>query len=411
MNKRKIIWIISAVCVVAVVITAICLTKCSGKGAIVCNTEQVQENTVETTVTATGYVQPVDKVEVGTQVSGVIEKIFVDFNSQVKKGQLLAELDKSTLVERVTQAQASLTSAESDLSYAQQNYNRVKGLYDQKAATEAAYEEALNRLTQAQTTVANQKANLHQAKVNLSYAEIYSPIDGVILDRAVEEGQTVAASFSTPTMFTIANDLKNMQVEANVDEADIGNVKKGQKVSFTVDAYSDLTFSGTVEQIRLQPVVSNNVVTYTVIIAAPNPDEKLFPGMTASITIITRNEKGVTVSNEALNFVPTEQVFALYKMDAKPKGKPANNELKGDFTSMSPVRGSSSNMKTVWIETTDGKIEPRAIEIGLTDGINTIVTQGLEKGETVIVSANEVEKTSDGASASNPLIPGPPKRK
>jgi len=317
---------------------------------------------------------------------------------------LLAELDKSTLVERVTQAQASLTSAESDLSYAQQNFNRVKGLYDLKAATEASYEEALNRLAQAQTTVANQKANLHQAKVNLSYAEIYSPIDGVILDRAVEEGQTVAASFSTPTMFTIANDLKNMQVEADIDEADIGNIKMGQKVIFTVDAYSDLTFDGTVEQIRLQPTVTNNVVTYTVIVAAPNPEEKLFPGMTASITIITRSEKGVTVSNEALNFVPTAQVFDYYGMESQPKSEQQDAQ-------MAFGQKDDAGQKTLWVETADGKIEPRPVETGLSDGINTIVTQGLAAGETVIVSAYEALTVSTGETVSNPLIPGPPKRK
>ncbi|MDR1783819.1 MAG: efflux RND transporter periplasmic adaptor subunit, partial [Dysgonamonadaceae bacterium] len=368
MKKKKVIWSISAVCVVA--IAAVCLTKCGGKGAIIFNTEPVQESTVETTVTATGYVQPVDKVEVGTQVSGIIEKIFVDFNSQVKKGQLLAEIDKSTLIERVTQAKATLTSSESDLKYAQQNFNRTKQLYDVKAATEVAYEEAVNRLAQAETTVTNNKANLHQAQVNLGYAEIYSPIDGVIIDRAVEMGQTVAASFNTPTLFTIANDLTKMQVEADVDEADIGKVREGQPVNFTVDAYPDDVFEGTVMQIRLQPTVTNNVVTYTVIVEAPNPDIKLYPGMTASITIVTQRENGLTVSAEALNFTPSPEMIA-------------------QFGNQSQQPSIDFSEKSVWLKTADGKITKQQVKTGMSDGVYVVVNEGLKAGDEVILSVTQ----------------------
>ena len=303
--KKKII-MIGAVVIVCGIIACRALTD-NGKELEV-TTAIVKEETLEMVVTATGNVQPLDKVEVGTQVSGVIEKIYVDFNSQVKKGQLLAELDKSTLSEKLVQAKAGLSGAESDLNFARQNYDRIKQLYDAKAATLTSFEDAANRLTQAQTSVANAKANLQQAQVSYRYAEIYSPIDGVILYRAVEQGQTVAASFNTPTLFTIANDLKRMKVEANVDEADIGQVRTGQAVRFTVDAYPDDVFAGTVQQIRLQPIVTNNVVTYAVIVEAPNPDEKLFPGMTASITVVVDSEKEVVASVSALNFNPSANV-------------------------------------------------------------------------------------------------------
>ncbi|MDR2041296.1 MAG: efflux RND transporter periplasmic adaptor subunit [Tannerella sp.] len=384
--KKKTILIIGILIVIAVPI-ALFLKK-PGNGEIRFNTAQAQEATVEITVTATGYLQPVDKVEVGTQVSGVIEKILVDYNSQVKKGQLLAEIDKSTLTEQVTQAKAGLTSAESDLKYARQSYDRTKQLYDVKAATEVAYEEAVNRLAQAETTLARAKASLHQAQVNLSYAEIYSPIDGVVLDRSVEQGQTVAASFNTPTLFTIANDLKKMQVEADVDEADIGRVRTGQKVRFTVDAYSDDTFEGTVNQIRLQPTVTNNVVTYTVIIEAPNPEEKLFPGMTASITITTDEATGLAVPAAALLFNPAPEVFKHLKM------KPENT----DFTP-----------RAVWLQTQDGTVRREAVKTGLTDGVNTLVEEGLKVGDTVILSV-AAGKEETPAAASNPFMPRPPRR-
>ncbi|MDR1808884.1 MAG: efflux RND transporter periplasmic adaptor subunit [Prevotella sp.] len=388
MKKKTIIIGIAAILAIIILLFLI-----MGKehAALSFNTAQAAEETVENTVTATGYVQPVDKVEVGTQVSGVIEKIFVDYNSQVKKGQLLAEIDKSTLIERVTQAKASQTSAESDLKYAQQNFDRIKQLYDVKAATEVAYEEAVNRLAQAETALANAKANLHQAQVNLSYAEIYSPIDGIILDRSVEQGQTVAASFNTPTLFTIANDLKNMQVEADVDEADIGRVRLGQQVRFTVDAYSDDTFDGVVNQIRLQPTVTNNVVTYTVIVQAPNPEEKLYPGMTASITIITETETGLAVPAEALYFSPAPEV--LEQLNMRPQ------TLMPDAAS-----------KTVWLQVQDS-IVPRMIKTGLSDGVRTIVKEGLEAGDTVILSVAAEQTAVADAPASNPLMPSPPKKK
>ena len=391
--KKKII-----IGIIVVALAAIVLVLLTGKGKeLKMNTTIVKEEIVEITVTATGYVQPVDKVEVGTQVSGVIEKIFVDFNSQVKKGQLLAELDKATLRERLTQAQASVSSAESDLKFAQQNYDRVEQLYEAKAATQTSYEDAVNRLAQARTSSTNAKANLQQAQVNLGYAEIYSPIDGVILDRAVEQGQTVAASFNTPTLFTIANDLKRMQVEAAVDEADIGQVRVGQEVRFTVDAYPGDVFDGTVKQIRLQPTVTSNVVTYTVIVEAPNPDEKLFPGMTASITVIVQSEKGAVVPVSAFKFNPSADV--MEKLNIQQKQEQSNNQQ---------MVNQPGNKQSVWVKT-EGKAIHQDLETGLNDGVFVIITKGVNVGDTIILSASiEKKSKNSGQAASNPLMPRRP---
>jgi len=376
--KKQIISIPAA----ALIAAALILGGCK-ENKVRFNTALAEQSQVDKTVTATGFVQPVDKVDVGTQVSGVIVKIFVDFNSHVKKGQLLAELDKSTLSEKVTSAQAALTSAQSDQTFAQQNYDRTKVLYDQKAATQAAWEQAVNALEQAKTSVTNARANLYQAQVSLSYAEIYSPIDGVVLNRNVDQGQTVAASFNTPTLFTIARDLTKMQVEANVDEADIGQVMLGQKVAFTVDSYPDDTFDGTVTQVRLQPVVTSNVVTYTVIIEAPNPDEKLFPGMTASVVITTKTEKGITTLVEALNFRPTDKML--------------NSKQLADTA--------DTKGKAVWIETAEG-LERRAITTGMSDGVHVIVSKGLNEGDKVVLSVETEERAKAKATNIFPPAPG-----
>ncbi|MDR1055615.1 MAG: efflux RND transporter periplasmic adaptor subunit [Prevotellaceae bacterium] len=383
MKKR--ILIFSAVVVIVLVATGM-LFMGSSKHNFVFNTAMAKTDSIQIFVTATGYVQPVTKVDVGTQVSGVIEKIYVDFNSQITKGQLLAELDKSTLSEKLSQARASYSTAESDLAFAQQNYDRIKQLYNAKAATLASLEDATNKLTVAKNTVTRSKADVQQAQVNLSYAEIYSPISGVVLNRAVDEGQTVAASFNTPTLFTIANDLTKMQVEADVDEADIGGVKDGQQVSFTVDSYPDDVFTGTVQQIRLQPTVTSNVVTYVVIIEAPNPEEKLYPGMTASVSIITNDIKGLTVPVEALHFTPDNE--ALKQMNAK--AEPSVNR----------------SDKHVWIKDIEG-YHRQKLTIGINDGVNVIVSDGLQEGEIVVLSVHQVTSKSDGKAVS--ILPQGPR--
>ena len=273
----------------------------------------VAKGNVTTTVTATGTIEPVKQVDVGTQVSGVVEKIYVDYNSIVTEGELIAELDKINLKATLAQQQAAYDNAMNDRNYKQNIFNRQKTLYDNQVISKSDYDDALYELNDAKNTSVERLSDLQKAKTNLSYANIYSPIDGVILSRDVDEGQTVASSLSTPTLFTIAKDLKQMQVEAAVDEADIGQVRDGQRVSFTVDAYQGEEFAGEVTQVRLNPTTTSNVVTYTVVVKADNPDLKLKPGLTATIAIYTVELKDVlTVEAKAVNFKPNRQLLLAY---------------------------------------------------------------------------------------------------
>ena len=381
------------------------LTKSANKELVI-RTHVVGEYTVENTVTATGTIEPVETVEVGTQVSGKVEKIYVDFNDVVKKGQLMAELDKQTLNQSLSRAKASLTSAESQLNYAKLTYERTKQLYEANAATLAAYQEAQNSYTQAQMSKRNAQASYDQARVDLAYAEIYSPIDGIVLDRAVEVGQTVAASFSTPTLFTLANDLTKMQVEADVDEADIGQVKVGQRVTFTVDAYMDDVFEGTVNQIRMKPTTTSNVVTYTVIIEAPNPDQKLFPGMTASVTIVTEEQTGLAVPAEAFNFTPDEAVLKAIRKADKPEGQ-RPEPPQGERPQMD--KSSATSHSVVWLKK-GADMMPRPVKVGMSDGAYKIIEQGVQVGDSVVLSAQFVAKEKAVKKGENPFMPGPPGR-
>ena len=413
MKKKRKIWLI-VLGIAVLAIAAVCISKAhkSANKELVIRTHAVAEYTVENTVTATGTIEPVETVEVGTQVSGKVEKIYVDFNDVVKKGDLLAELDKLTLNQSLSRAKASLTSAESQLNYAKLTYERTKQLYESNAATLAAYQEAQNTYTQAQMSKRNAQAAYDQAKVDLSYAEIYSPIDGIVLDRAVEVGQTVAASFSTPTLFTLANDLTKMQVEADVDEADIGQVKEGQRVTFTVDAYMEESFDGTVSQIRMKPTTTSNVVTYTVIIDAPNPDQKLFPGMTASVTIVTEEETGLAVPAEAFNFMPDEAVLkALRKNHEKPdeSQRPHGEMPMGDHPQMQEGHATSSSHNMLWVKK-GNEMMPRPVKVGMSDGAYRIVEQGLQAGDSVVLSAQYVVKEKVAKKGENPFMPGPPGR-
>ncbi len=406
MKKKTKIWlIILGIVVAAIAVMMIVKARKSANKELVIRTHVVTEYTVENTVTATGTIEPVETVEVGTQVSGKVEKIYVDFNDVVKKGELLAELDKLTLNQSVSRAKASLTSAESQLNYAKLTYDRTKQLFESNAATLASFQEAQNTYTQAQMNKKNAQAAYDQALVDLSYAEIYSPIDGIVLDRAVEVGQTVAASFSTPTLFTLANDLTKMQVEADVDEADIGQVKVDQRVSFTVDAYMDESFEGTVSQIRMKPTTTSNVVTYTVIIEAPNPDQKLFPGMTASVTIVTEEQTGLAVPAEAFNFTPDEQVLkAMRKNHEKPEGQRPQGEMPmGDR----PQTQEGSHPNMVWVKKGD-EVMPRPVKVGMSDGAYKIIEQGVQAGDSVVLSAQYVAKEKELKKGENPFMPGPP---
>ncbi|WP_446051763.1 efflux RND transporter periplasmic adaptor subunit, partial [Zobellia laminariae] len=303
-NKRNII--IGGIAIVILAIVAYSFINGGDEVIIEAKTIAAKKGDVTTMVTATGTIEPITQVEVGTQVSGVVEKIYVDYNSTVTEGQLIAELDKTNLKASKTQAQAAYDNAVSQRDYMKTIYDRQKTLYDNQVISKSDFDDAVYNYQTAKGTVIQRFSDLQEAKTNLGYANIYSPIDGVVLSRDIDEGQTVAASYSTPTLFTIAQDLKEMQVEADVDEADIGVVKEGQRVSFTVDAYQGKVFEGIVTQVRLDPTVTSNVVTYTVVIKADNPDLQLKPGLTATISIYTLELKDVlSVEAKAINFKPT----------------------------------------------------------------------------------------------------------
>lgn len=410
MKKSKRLWWILGI--IAVVILALILTsvfKKGKKGELRVMTERSVIDSIEVTVTATGELQPVYKVDVGTQVSGIVERIYVDFNTVVKKGQLLAELDRSNLNEQLKTAQASVSNAQSNLTLAQQQYDRIKILYDNKAATLEAYESAVNTLTLAKNQLKTAQSELSRAQTNLSYATIYSPIDGVVMNKAVEEGQTVAASFNTPTLFTIANDLTKMQVEAKVDEADIGEVKAGQPVIFTVDAFPGDVFTGTVKEVRINPTVTANVVTYTVIIDAPNPENKLFPGMTASVTITTKKESGVCIPMTALfASIDPESMKLLEK-----KGYTFKSLYKNQEEVAQGLKDISK--KTIWVKAGENAYEQKSVTVGLNNGVNTLITEGLREGEEVVVNVSEAMEGMPGKGSdeggSSPFKMGPPERK
>ena len=393
MKKKTRNWLIIIAIVVVAAVAIALLTR--PQEVAVINEEPCAVGTIENTVTATGEIQPVYKVEVGTQVSGIVEKMYVDYNSEVKKGQLLAELDKSLLNEQVKQAQATLSTSTSNRNLAQKNFDRVKVLYEKKAATQEEYDQAETNLEQAKNQLITAQSDYERARTNLKYAEIYSPIDGVILSKAVEEGQTVASSFSTPTLFTIAKNLTDMQVEADVDEADIGLVKEGQRVRFTVDAFPADVFSGTVKQIRLEPTVTSNVVTYTVIIDAPNPDGKLYPGMTANITIVSQSENGVLIPMEALSFgIEPDMEQFLQK-----EGYAVERLHEGDMANTAFVL--------------DGKtLRQLNVTTGLSDGANVMIKEGLEEHDRVVRNiSREKAQGKKRTSAKNPMQMGPPERK
>lgn len=389
--------------IIVILIVAVFLIFFRKKSVLIeIKTVRVTQSSITNQVTATGTVEPVNQVEVGTQVSGVIEKIYVDYNSSVKAGQLIAQLDKTTLLATVNEAKASLNSALNEQDYRQKNYDRIKKLHDSKVVSDTDYEEAVYNLNNAKSATEQRKSDLTRAKTNLSYASIYSPIDGVVISKSVEEGQTVAASYTTPTLFTIAQDLKQMQVEADVDEADIGQVKEGQRVSFTVDAYPNDEFSGTVAQVRLEPIEESNVITYTVIINASNADGKLKPGLTASITIYTFELNNVlTVETQALNFKPDPKQLNEYLKQ---------NGLSDEFLKNLQFADTDS-VKTVWVKDSLS-IRPVQVQIGATDGVITEIKSGLDAGQEVVYSLGNVstENTASSSTNESPFMPKPPGR-
>ncbi len=303
--------LISAVMLAVVAVTMLSVHSCKKSKTYIFETSKAVKGSIINTVTATGTLEAITSVVVGTQVSGIVEKLYVDFNTKVKKGQVLAELDKTALRSSVQQSLATLENARAEMEYQASNYERSKALYEKSLIAQADYDQARYGYEKSKATFKNTQAQYDKALVQLGYATLYSPIDGVVMNRAVDEGQTVAASFNTPEIFTIAQDLTQMQVEADIDESDIGMIRKGQRVEFDVDAFPDDKFGGTVEQIRLSPVTTSNVVTYTVVINAPNPDLKLLPGMTANIVIYVEESGDVlTIPYKALKFTPEADYLA-----------------------------------------------------------------------------------------------------
>ncbi|HUH20015.1 efflux RND transporter periplasmic adaptor subunit [Albibacterium sp.] len=359
------------------------------------STEKPTIGEISTSVTATGTIQPVDTVSVGTQVSGTIAALYADFNSTVKKGQLLAELDKTLIQADVDKANANLAQAKSNENYQSTTFARQQKLFDSGSISKAEYELALNNYQVAKTSVTNAEAQLRSAQRNLSFTSIYSPIDGVVLGRSVNIGQTVAASFNTPTIFTIAKDITKMQVVAKVDEADIGAIEKGQRSTFTVDAFVEDTFNGTVKDIRLQPSISSNVVTYSTLIDAPNDDQKLKPGMTASIVIYTKEIEGATlVSAKALNYQPDAALASQYQLIPI-----ANAE------SNPPSAGEG----TVWV-VEGNKIVQKKIKTGLNNNTQVEVISGLTPNDVIATGTQNQVAAFQGA-ASSPFLPKRPARK
>lgn len=374
--------------IVQIAFLALLLTACNKKVEFTYSTAVVEKQDITTSVTATGTIEPVTSVDVGTQVSGIVSKLYVDYNSVVKAGQIIAELDRTNLLSDLASAEANLKSAQSDLDFQKANHERYKNLYDQGLISANDYEQARLSYLRSQQTVAQQRESVKRARTNLSYATITSPIDGVVLSKEVEEGQTVASSFNTPTLFKIAQDLTNMRVIADVDEADIGEVKEGQRVTFTVDAFPNDVFEGHVTQVRQQATTESNVVTYEVVISAPNDDLKLKPGLTANVNIFTLELKDVlAVSSKALRFKPIEAMLqegeTITDVDARQK---------------------------VWVK--EGlNFKALAVETGMTNGTLTQITSGVSAGTEVLtdVQATGMEEEQQEENA-NPFMPRPKKK-
>ncbi|MDD4142179.1 MAG: efflux RND transporter periplasmic adaptor subunit [Bacteroidales bacterium] len=401
MNRRKRNRIITIIVVCAIIVAAVIWLLLSGKKSdykTTFVTGTIGRGTISSSVTATGTIEPIVQVEVGTQVSGIVNKLYVDYNSEVTKGQVIAELDKTTLLNDLSSRKSNRDNALTEYEYQEKIYQRTKTLHEKSLVSDTEYELAYYNYAKAKTSYEISLINLASAETNLGYATIYSPIDGVVLSKAVEEGQTVAASFSTPTLFTIANDLTQMQVVADVDEADIGNVAEGQRVEFSVDAYPGTTFEGEVTQVRLEATTTSNVVTYEVVINAPNPDLKLKPGLTANVTIYVIDKQNIICApTKALKFMPEPPFIGPENKIINCEGENKLWTLKGNVFTAIPV------------------------EIGISNSSLTEITGGIEEGTEIVIEATlglvgsnsgGEDKFATGSSSSStersPFMPGPP---
>ncbi len=378
-------WWIALAVIAVIVIAWLLLSGGKKEETVSFDSAKVENTNISTSITATGTIEPVTSVTVGTQVSGIVAKLYVDYNSVVRKGQVIAELDRTNLISELNAQKANLASAQSALNYRQANYNRYQTLYDKGLVSADEFENAKLQYLQAKEQVASSKESVQRAQTNLGYATITSPIDGVVLSKSVEEGQTVAASFNTPELFTIAQDLTDMRVIADIDEADIGGVKEGQRVSFTVDAFPDDKFEGAVTQVRQQATTESNVVTYEVVISAPNKDLKLKPGLTANVTIFTLEKNNVlAVPAKALRFHPNDALLQ--------KGE-SIDDCEGDHK--------------LW--TKEGNVfKAHKVEVGTSNGVLTEITSGIAAGTEVLTDFNiSGGAPEDTQQATNPFMPRP----
>lgn len=389
LKKRN---ILIAVCVVVAAAGLWLWLRPSKTAGVTLETAPTSRITISNSVTATGTVEPVTEVEVGTQVSGIIDRLYVDYNDVVKAGQLIAEMDKVTLQAELESSQAELASSKTEYEYQLKNYTRTKTLHEKELVSDAEFDEAYYLYEKARNAYEQSKAAIVKVKRNLGYATITSPIDGVVISRAVEEGQTVAAGFETPTLFTIAKDLTQMQVVANVDEADIGQVVDGQRVQFSVDAYPDDTFEGMVGQVRLEATTESSVVTYEVVITAYNPDLKLKPGLTANVTIFTlEKDDALAVPTKALRFVPDEELLSGLGLTlASAEEHPAQGE------------------REVWVKK-GAELSSRYVVTGAASGDLTEIVSGLSDGDEVVTGLTEAHAAAGAATAErSPFMPSPP---
>lgn len=359
------------------------LSGCESGPKFDCTETEVTREDITNSVTATGTIEPVTSVQVGTQVSGIVNKLYVDYNSVVKAGQVIAELDRTNLISELESATAQLRSAQSDMAYQKTNHERYQKLYDKGLVSADDYEKARLAYQQAEQTVTQRKESVKKARTNLGYATITSPIDGVVLSKEVEEGQTVASSFNTPTLFNIAQDLTQMRVIADVDEADIGEVHEGQRVSFTVDAFPGTDFEGTVQQVRQEATTESNVVTYEVVITAPNDDLKLKPGLTANVNIYTMEVKDVVaVPSKALRFTPREIMMN------------AGESIEDHEAA-----------HKVWVR--NGQVyKAIPVETGITNGMLTEIKSGVKPGDKVVTDVRAAATENEEAQTQNPFMPG-----
>lgn len=378
------------------------VASCGKKDEIRLVSEPVTIGSISESVTATGTLESVTSVDVGTQVTGIIDRILVDYNSEVKKGELLAELDKVLLQSELASAEANVESAKATYEYSLENYERDRSLHDRRLISDYEFDTSRRDFQVAKTSYEKAKADRVRAAKNLNYAEIYSPIDGIVISRDVEVGQTVVSSMTVANLFTIA-DLDNMRVVADVDEADIGRVAEGQEVTFTVDAYPSEVFKGVVTQKRISPTTESNVVTYEVLVSADNRDHKLIPGLTANLTIYMNRDTDVPlVPVKATRFVPHDYPEAK-NLPVAPEG-----------ADTSPFNDSADpDRKRVWV--VDGmNLVSRIITVGTSDGVNYSVVSGVKQGEKVAVEYSVASSSQDSdapESGQSPFAPKPPKRK